>query len=329
MILNGFKFIGDPHLGKKFNNGVPLHRKGEREAEQMKKFQEELLDLFDSEGNKVEAVIIVGDLFDQFHVSNEVIAKTFEILDQVAITNDDVTFLILRGNHDVTRNTALRSSFDLLSLMCRNLVNVHPIPIKTIWTFEGNKHILLCPYDEFVSTKEAFSGIGNGMYDSFQFEFVVGHWDTIAFTNDHNLMPVEQMSKVTKLIINGHEHTPMDYNVGDVRIIKTGSMLPYSHGEDPNEEYYVTRTLEQVLETPDAFKDKCLRITLKKGQELPAEIDARQITIKYVTEEETDETEVVMEEFSIKTLYDEVMKENEVSDELAKEYWEKFNAASA
>lgn len=49
--------IGDPHLGRKFEVGVPLARRGQREAAQMRDFREKLME-------EADVCIVVGDLFD-------------------------------------------------------------------------------------------------------------------------------------------------------------------------------------------------------------------------------------------------------------------------
>lgn len=326
------RLIGDPHLGKKFNTGVPLHRRGERERNQYAEFKRQLLDTTAPDGKTVKAVILVGDLFDGFHMSNEVVEATYKIMadaaEQGLITG--VEYITLMGNHDVTRNLNLTSSFDLLSLM-KWSSNVRFVKqVERLLFPSVDRIILLCPYDAFRPTSEVFkdypapTDLGIDKYD-----YVIGHWDTVSFGNDHNLLPYN-LTSIAKVIVTGHEHNARTFTHDQTQIIVTGSMLPYSFAEDPDEKIYVTKTLKEVLDNPQAFSDKCLKVLLEPGEELPEGIEALQLLPKYVNTEKQEETEVVMGDFDLKAIFESCFKENEVSEETTKTYWEMYsNAASA
>lgn len=64
------KLIRDPHIGLKFEVGVPMHRRGERERSQFAK----IVAALNTEG--VEYNITVGDLFEHPFVSHSVVVRT-------------------------------------------------------------------------------------------------------------------------------------------------------------------------------------------------------------------------------------------------------------
>ncbi len=105
--------IGDPHLGKKFTTGVPLHRRGERERLQYDLFRKELEDGAQSSN----IVVMMGDLFDKYEVDAADLYDVALIYKDVASTFSGTIFVVLRGNHDVSRYIAKKSSFDLLAII--------------------------------------------------------------------------------------------------------------------------------------------------------------------------------------------------------------------
>jgi len=299
------RLIGDPHFGKKFVNGVPLERRGEREAEQAASFFNLMNELEGPDGVEVKEVIIMGDLFDSFTVDNEVLIRVYELMLQAAFNHEgNVHYSVLMGNHDGSRNLDEISSFEILERMLLHIPNVSFIRKKKEVILSDNEKILLCPYDFFIPTAEGFANF-KGSYVA-----VLGHWDVITVENKHNAIPVEELSKGTKLIITGHDHTRRTIPHGDVTVMVTGSMQPYSHGEDPTGILYVTKTLDEYEADPTLYHNKCLRLKLKAGEFPPEDVDALQFTYQYVTVAEIEETEVKMEEFSFKTLFEETFKAN-------------------
>lgn len=314
------KVIGDPHLGKKFVHGVPLERRGYREKHQNETFLKEMNDITAPDGSDAVAVVVIGDLFDQFQIGNEVLVETYGMVDLSAKSHPLTDYIILMGNHDVSRNVGLVSSFDVLQRMVKT-ENVYFITeITSLHLKDIKGPFLFCPYDAFKSTGELFSQ----RFNDDRFVAVFGHWDTKAFTSDHNVLPYEALSKVTDLVVSGHEHNPKEFMYDQTKIIITGSMLPYSFSEDENETIYVTRTLNEYLSNPQAFSDKCLRLILNPGEEVPENIDALQVSYKYEVIENNTKVEVVMEDFSMQSIFDAVFTENQVSAENRAKYWNKL-----
>jgi hypothetical protein len=267
--------------------------------------------------------------------------QTYDILHEFSMKNPAVDLIVMMGNHDVSRNKELKSSFEVLKTMCSQFGNIVFVSKDQEFRPRGSKYdILICPYNAFIPTRDMVLPSGA------RYSAAFGHWDTVSFGNDHNLMPLALLSKHTDLVVNGHEHSPytrwfdkagglLDFGVGPeitcpITVVRgTGSMQPYSHGEDKGETLYVTRTIAQYNEDPSLYENKCLRLLIGKGEELPEGINALQIVYKYATDDQEEENTVVMEDFSFKTLFDECMTQNKVSKELHNKYWELYKERSS
>lgn len=355
-LTNGslIQVIGDPHFGRKFINGVPLNRRGEREAGQMKLFRSLMNNLVEDGDSdvgvpdrEVEAVIMMGDLFDQFKVDNNILLEVYEVIAEASWNHEDVEFFMIQGNHDVTRDNESVSSFEVLARMLNHRANVTFVTTPEYHTTKSGDTIVMFPYDAFDKSAEAarLAKFWNTSHISAAF----GHWDIEDFGNDHNLIPIKELAPIVDYIFTGHVHTPTTwwvtkdgYHMDETIITETfdkitrieviGSMQPYSHGEDPMGKMYVTVDLETyqdaISKHPDWYHNHALRIILKKGEELPLNIDAMQIAYKFVDENEQDEVEAKMEVFSFKTLFDDCLKENNVTDEQIETVWDKYQEKS-
>lgn len=301
------KLIGDPHLGKKFVEGVAPHRRGEREAEQMEHFRREL----NTPG--VDMNVMMGDIFDAFLVSTDTLVQTFTAYLHAATALPNTLFVLLRGNHDVSRDMERYSSFDILTEMLAQLPNVKVVDdVEIIEAFGSKEPFLFCGYSAFISTKdrirehEEFGVIPRGTSVVAAF----GHWDADSFGNDFNLVPIETLGDFTSLAFSGHVHTPYERSYdrpnGTFQLVGTGSMQPYTFAEDPHGDLYVTDTLENVernLEgNPEFYKDKCLRIILEPGRSAPA-IECRQLATKSTGAGDNQEMEVRSEEFQFASVF--------------------------
>ena len=261
-------FIGDPHLGKKFEAGVPLHRRGERERKQLQHFINEL---------EVEAdvIIIVGDLFDHPYVGYSVVDAAARALLSAAERNDNRRYYVMAGNHDLPRLiTSVGAFHDLeqrlegrywnLRVVRRPLVEEGIAFFPWEWDRRADAQV------KDVENEEAY--------------LAVGHWDLSMFEGkDDHLAPVEELQRAfgpNVGIWSGHYHVPGEYTVKGVKIECTGSLEPYSHDQDPSGALYVTLPLNRILEAPASeFKDKCVRVILKPGEELP-DLDCLALTHK-------------------------------------------------
>jgi hypothetical protein len=263
--------IGDPHLGKKFEQGVSLRNRGKREASQFQDFRDRL---------EVDAdlIIMVGDLFDHPYVGYAVVTETQQALVSAALNNPDVTYVMMAGNHDMPRNTTAVGAFhDLEERLGGRYENLliarRPMVVKSVALFpwEWDRRA-----DEQVSDLAGETGILT----------VVGHWDLTLFDaeKDKHFVPIKELRAAfgDVPLWSGHYHVPGRYG----EVICTGSLQPYSHGEDPAGRLYLTITADEARSRPaDDFKGKHVRVLLKPGEDLP-DLDALAVTQKRVKVDE-------------------------------------------
>lgn len=333
------KTIGDPHLGRNFNVGTPISRKGEREQSQLNQLGLELMD------KDCDVNIMMGDIFDKFSVSPTTVMQVYSLYTHAATSNPHVDFILIRGNHDVSRDEYKISSFDLLVHMLRGFRNIYVVEDMMMYTSrDSTTMLLICGYDAFMSTAEM---IDESMFsDNDYFHGIFGHWEVESFGgDDHNLCPLEKLGKITDLIVTGHIHTPdtfyIDGQTGErinkemchmydkpVEVVLTGSMQPYTHGEDPDHLLYVTKTLQQyekeTTNDPSVYHDKCLRLLLEPEDDMPENIDCLQFTYKVVREGEDEELEVTLGDFDFKELFMECLEAHGVDEEYRNTMWETY-----
>lgn len=286
-MLDNIKILPDPHIGRKFVTGVPLHRLGEREKSQMK-------DLICSlQLGEKEYHVCVGDIFDKFVVPNHVLLMVFGAYAAAAKARPDRKFFILRGNHDASRDASKVSSFDLLKLLLSPYENITVID-DTPATFGPMGFIPWHPFKTSAEMAEEFIS----MFGDQRFEVIFGHWDVQSFGDKtQNLIPTKILSKATDLIVTGHIHIPGEFERDGLRVVVSGSMQPYSHAEDPEGRFYKTLTLTEFQNLqPDDYKDLNLRLLLSPGQDLPTVVDCLSLTSKRLVEDEEGE-QVDIEEF--------------------------------
>lgn len=256
------KLIGDPHLGLKFETHVPLHRRGEREKAQFDKFVAAL----NTPG--VRYNIMVGDLFEHPFVSHGTVVAAAEAFQRAAAAHPNTTFVALAGNHDRSRNTGVTGAWESFAAMVEDRYdNLFSITEPSVWD-----DFVFFPWDWSRGAEDqALDLIQEYTFDpDDRSRIAVGHWDLKSYGGDEtHLAPTKVISAMADQIYGGHYHTPGVYRVAGHDVICTGSLEPYSHGEDPDEEIYVTRTLSQVLADPSAFKDKAVRVILAPGEDLP------------------------------------------------------------
>lgn len=275
--------IGDPHLGRKFETGVPLHRRGERERNQLANFQEQLV-------QEVDAVVMVGDLFDHPHVGFKTVLDAYIAIDAAAVATGNDIFL-LAGNHDLPRRLEVVGAFEMLEA----LLDGHPqvTIVKRPWAWE---ELAFFPWQWDTCAADQVAAI----HDNGQVEVAIGHWDLQSFGGDDSHMAPTAALKAKfgdeLAIYSGHYHLPGEYEVDGHTVICTGSMEPYSHAEDPDGSLYVTLTLDE-LEARDDLHDKCVRVLLAEGEELPDDLDCLALTAKRARKEDGDVPEIELGDF--------------------------------
>jgi UDP-2,3-diacylglucosamine pyrophosphatase LpxH len=314
-VINGTAFIGDPHLGRVFVNDIGLDKRGVLEKRQRKTFHSLL---WAASKRGCARIVIVGDLFDKFVVKEETLHWVMITLHEfVSETYGHYPIYIMQGNHDTSKNSAVKSSFDLLELWA---TTAHPKAIHCVRTITVVDDLMLIPWRH---DKTAIQQI-NEIKEEFTIpSTAVTHLDRIGYgINEDNLIPFEELKAlgVTR-IINGHEHKP----VIDGLLYCIGSMRPYSHAEVlSNEQDYVTLTQAQI-EEPDFDLEKyagsMVRVIVDKNFAVPeiksvglkvikvnSEVDATKLDVEYISE-------------SLNSLFHKCMAEVGVTAERSAEVW--------
>lgn len=313
--------IGDVHLGKRFEVGVPLNRRGERERMVLNQFRAELDQL-----DEVDCLVQVGDIFDKFRVPYEVIVETSDAIELRARRHLDKQIFIMRGNHDASRDLEKVSAFDILRKLLVHQNNVVFITDESVnkgaWNASKSAGASLgfAPWHPLKTARELVEELH-------PCDVIFGHWDVIDFNNDNpNLIPIGALAERTKQVFTGHDHSRRELEFGDLKVTVTGSLQPYSHAEDPNGDLYVTMTklAFDQMQHPEMLKNKCVRILLEEGETLPDDLDCLQLTAKRLNSIEDEEIEVELGDFNMEALFTEAFKEQAITDDVASEFLEKF-----
>lgn len=109
-------------------------------------------------------------------------------------------------------------------------------------------------------------------------------------------------------------------------------MQPYSHGEDPDGKIYITVTVDEakanVLREPDFYREKCVRLLAKPGEEIPT-FECRQIAIKAVAgDANPEEMTAEMGEFDFEQLFKDAFQSAGLSQDEMQDAWGKYTEVS-
>lgn len=276
--------IGDPHFGRKFEVGVPLAKRGLREASQMRDFRKQL-------NEEADVCIIVGDVFDHPYVPYQVVEGVASALRDAVTTNPETEYIVYAGNHDLPRDITkvgafhdlvdrLEGRYDNLTLVRRPQV----VSKIAIFPWEWDRRA-----DEQVDDLAKESVVA-----------AFGHWDLMLFNGkDEHLAPTKALFKAfgDVPLYTGHIHIPGEYTINGHTVVCTGSLQPYDHGQDPDSTLYVTEALSDVLAKPEGYyKDKVLRVILQPGEQLP-NIEALAVTPKRTAGKEDTKVTVSLSDF--------------------------------
>ena len=268
-----FETLGDPHLGRKFEAGVPVHRRGERERMQLEKFRQSLFNA------TAEVHVCMGDLYDKFIVPPEVVLFAAATYLEAANKNPNTTYVVLRGNHDVSRNVDKASSWDIFCALVDqrpNIIAVDEAPVV-------HENLVFIPYDPF-----GYDHLEEYLAGYVGIDTAFGHFDIVDFGGS-NVAPTALLARYgIKTLINGHDHLARELERHTVRVVVTGSMEPFTHAEDPTGSLYITTTLEELPSLD--VKDKNVRVLLQPGETLPEGLDCLSLVAKRVTVEEERHT---------------------------------------
>lgn len=299
--------MGDPHLGKTFVHGVPLHRRGEREEMVWRDFEANL------RATDADLHVCLGDLFDRAIVPFNVILRAADLYLSTAAQKPSTRFVILRGNHDVQKLLEKASAFDLFARLVASAPNITIVTDAVM--IEG---YLFVGYDPVTPLADRITDAFAGARAAFF------HAETETFGNDFNLIPTAKLAALgITQVYNGHEHKAARITRDGVEIEIVGSLQPYAHGEESDDRLYVTLTLD-ALETAGDLMGKCVRVLLQPGEVLDREIDALQVTVKRESEAVEEQT-VTLDGFDIDVLFWQAFAEAGVGDALTETMIERFH----
>lgn len=301
--MTTFEVLGDPHLGRSFRTGVPLHRRGHREEMVWKDFETSLMTV------KADLHVNMGDLFDRFVVAPEVVLRAFRIYEEAALRHPTTTFVVLEGNHDTSRDIGRASSFDLFAELVASVPNIRTVRKEPY--VEGRFGFV--PFNAFKPTALLVESLPDDL------KVVFGHWDVVDFGGE-NVIPTNLLARKGILrAVTGHDHIPRIVNRDGVEVRVVGSMQPYSHAEDLGGRLYVTVGLEDLegLET----RDLNIRVRLKEGEVLPEGIDCLSLTAIREDRKGQDDIEAAVdvsefEALDLRTLLGKTLEDLSVRDEI-------------
>ena len=282
---HAFKLIGDPHLGRVFKTGVPVHRLGEREASVKNQLYAEVASTDNT------PVIIMGDLFDTYSIPDELTLWVSETLNE-AVQWKKV--YVLRGNHCVSRDAEKRGSFDVLERLCPKVVFVKTFHEIVLPNHAGR--LALFGYDAFKSATE----LANQLTVNCNYLAAFGHYDLTSHGSDFNLVPTEVFAALKiPVAYTGHIHKRQTIERHGVTVHAVGSMQPYAHGEQAEgDPLYQTLTLDEFnARNPEDFLDVNLRILLKGDEVFDTQLDCLSLVFKHIADAEAEPLEVAYDSF--------------------------------
>jgi DNA repair exonuclease SbcCD nuclease subunit len=291
------ELLGDAHLGKPFIHGVPLHRRGDREKMVWADFERSISETC------ADVHINLGDLLDRPVVPYDVIVRAARIYAHAGQCHPETQFLILQGNHDVSRDLERVSAFDVFAEIVCGIRNIKVVREPIV--IDG---LLLVPFDPVTPTAELIKEFGTAA------QIAVGHWDVDSFGDDHNLIPTKLLAELgVSRAFTGHVHKPDSFTRDGVDVVVVGSLQAFSHGEGP---MYVMLSLDEARQAdPAATKDKCVRIQLQPGEIYDVELDCLQLTLQRLSSEDEPET-VTLGDFDLAALFTRAFDHSGVSADL-------------
>lgn len=283
------EILGDPHLGRSFVHGVPLARRGEREARVWSDFKKSIIH------TTADIHVNMGDLFDKWMVSFDVIMNAAEAYIHAARKNSNTVYVILKGNHDWTRDLERASAFDVFAAIVAPVKNIVVVSRPLMM-----EDFLFCPYHPSENAHETVS--------KHKATVAFGHWDTEF--GEHNMVPTK--AGVPKLY-TGHVHKPTTFTRDGTEVIVVGSMQPYAHGEEADDSLYVTLRLDEIENAGD-LTNKCVRVLLASDELFDVEINCLQLVVKREKDDDTDDSPTVtLGDFDMEALFRQAFREASVS----------------
>lgn len=267
------KLIGDPHLGRNFATGCPTSRLGDRARMVLEALEMHL-------NSPADFIIIMGDLFDKFDVGIDVVYQAYKAIVSASGANPNTTYVILPGNHDVSRDKTRMSSFQVLKAMLDSISNVIVV-YKSIQILDltPNWSAVLDPYVVFDRDNALdLKALANKKL------LYLGHWDDVRFVKPNSVLPDENIARACEVMLSGHIHKPHEAKYEGKPIFYIGSMQPYAFDEDETGEFYITATAKDFLEEynnladTSVYRNKHIKLKAPSGYVLPVSVDCLSLT---------------------------------------------------
>jgi DNA repair exonuclease SbcCD nuclease subunit len=268
-------FIGDLHLGAKFAYSTAATR--ERFVHKQKKTIEVLVAL---EGT----LCFMGDVFDKFQVDVRTFVDAYQLLAGENCKHN----LILAGNHDLSKNSNLQGSLQVLQEIGKANFTIGCWQVYQ----QGEREILLVSH---CLTQELFD---KTIEDIINHPRVSGHrtlvlhcnlgdWDGKSSENYLTLKQADRLSEVFDLMVSGHQHDYSVHNLSGCFMYFPGAICPMNFGElgdkyileldDVTNE--VVRLKISDLEDAPQFTDRLIDAADFLGDDLQLEDDIDFITV--------------------------------------------------
>lgn len=207
-MLNKYALISDLHLGLSRTAGIT-----DSSLRQLEEDKLNFLSSFFSE-NEDKEIIIAGDLFDGNIIPLSVLLSALQVLHGHANR-----IWILAGNHDLSKNTEVMSSFAFLRSMTDFWKGSNITMVTEPLVIEKHKIVMIPHLSNQGIFDKALSDYSNKdhtlithcNYDNF-----------FALNKDHALNLTQEQAQKFKQVISGHEHATR--SVGNVHMI--GSFAP-------------------------------------------------------------------------------------------------------
>ena len=225
--------------------------------------------------SNADMIVMVGDLFDHPYVGYAVVKEAAEAALAAATLRPEVTYVYLAGNHDLPRNITHVGAFHAFERMvAERRPNLRVVRTPTV---HGGVAFFPWEWDRTAAEQVISFGPDHSV------RHAVGHWDLKSYGGtDAHLAPVEELHAsfpALEEVWSGHYHTPGDYPVGRYVVRCCGSLEPYSHGEGPQGDVYITLSREDAIAAANdgSIRDRCVRVLLAPGEDLP-QLDALAVT---------------------------------------------------
>jgi DNA repair exonuclease SbcCD nuclease subunit len=291
--------INDTHLGVHRTGGTTPLSYAMLDNYTMDCF-EQLLDQAEADPDK--KVLINGDLFDGFVVSNNVLVRAFEAIQSRMVDGRISCVTLSRGNHDISKNSEKLSSFDVLGHMLQAACNgfdsgyvaveVITEPTKIRWD-EGNGGVgIVLPH---LQNQDLFDvAIDDICADPRPFLFVHANYDNgFAEEADHSLnLSKQQAQRLNEAgvrhIIFAHEHQQRQEAFG---VVVVGNQFPTSVSDCLNNS---TKRMLQIvgseIHSLDTWEEKgsYMEVDWHKLGTVPNEINFMRVKGEATAEEAAD-----------------------------------------